>query len=283
MCKGKMFSMGNILTDFTDTASVRASIRENWKNYHYFLGRAPSVELSIGRYLTWLITDMPDHFLNLVICTELPWEGIGTLIKEALDHFKSLNIKKLCWLAEAGVPAREIKNHLLANGLTFRESYAAEMAIDLASISEDHPLPDGLEIRLVEDDASLRQWIHVASLGFGVPLEMEEVWFEFFNYAACRIPFQTYLGLLHDEPVGTSQLCLSAGVAGIYHVTCLPEARKRGIGSALTMHPLLAARRIGMRIGILQASAMGYNAYRRLGFQDFGQLSVYLWDQGEAE
>lgn len=274
--------MSNILTDFADTASVRVSIRENWKNYHYFLGRAPSVELSIGRYLTWLITDMPDHFLNLVICTELPQDGIDRLIKEALDHFRTLNIKKLSWLAEAGVPALEIRKHLLADGLTFRESFAAEMAIDLTGISDDPPLPHGLEIQLVDDDKSLRQWIHVASLGFGVPLEMEETWFEFFNYAACRTPFQTYLGWLHGKPVATSQLCVSAGVAGIYNVTCLPEARKRGIGSALAVHPLLAARGIGMRIGVLQSSVMGYNAYRRLGFQDFGQLSVYLWGQGEA-
>ena len=274
--------MNNILTDFADTASVRASIRENWKNYHYFLGRAPGVELSIGRYLTWLITDMPDHFLNLVICTELPQEGIEILVREALDHFRTRNIKKLSWLAEAGVPAREIKRHLLANGLNFRESYATEMAVDLSAIPGDRPAPDGLEIQLVEDEASLRQWIHVASAGFGVPLEMEEVWFEFFNYAACRIPFHTYLGLLYDEPVATSQLCVSAGVAGLYNVTCLPEARKRGIGSALALHPLLAAREIGMKVGVLQSSAMGYNTYRRLGFQDFGQLSVYLWDQGEV-
>jgi GNAT superfamily N-acetyltransferase len=126
----------------------------------------------------------------------------------------------------------------------------------------------------------LRQWIHVASVGFGVPAEMEEVWFEFFNYAACRTPFQTYLGLLNGEPVGTSQLSNSAGVTGIYNVTTLPQARGLGIGSALVVSPLLAARGIGMRVGILQASAMGYNAYRRLGFQDFGKLSVYLWEQG---
>ena len=275
-----MNSMENILTDFTDTEAVKASIKENWKNYHYFLGRAPSVELSIGRYLTWLITDMPDHFLNMVVCIELPREGIENLIKETLEHFKTLDIKKLCWLAETGVPAQEIKKHLLANGLTFRESFATEMAIDLTAISGDRADPEGLEIILVDDDASLRQWIHVASVGFGVPPEMEDVWFEFFNYAACRTPFQTYLGLLHGKPVATSQVANSAGVAGIYNVTCLPEARRRGIGSALVMKPLLATRNIGMKIGVLQSSSMGYNAYRRLGFQDFGQLSVYLWDQG---
>jgi len=271
--------MKNILADFTDTASVKASIKENWKNYHYFLGRAPSVELSIGRHLTWLITSMPDHFMNLVICTELPQEGIETLVEEALDHFRTLNIKKLSWLAEAGVPAQEIKKHLLANGLTFRESFATEMAIDLSGLSGDNPEPVGLEIRLVNDDESLRQWIHVASVGFGVPPEMEDVWFEFFNYAACRTPFQTYLGLLHGKPVATSQVSNSAGVTGIYNVTSLPEVRGRGIGSALVMKPLLTARNIGMKIGVLQSSSMGYNAYRRLGFQDFGKLSVYLWDQ----
>jgi len=274
-----VISMQKILTDFTDTESVKASIRENWKNYHYFLGRAPSVELSIGRYLTWLITNMPDHFMNLVVCTELPKEGIEQLIEETLSHFKTLNIKKLSWLAEAGVPAIEIKRHLLANGLTFRESFATEMAIDMTGLLGDQPKPDGLEIILVDDDKSLRQWIHVASVGFGVSPEMEEVWFEFFNYAACRTPFQTYLGLLHGEPIATSQVSNSAGVAGIYNVTCLPEARGRGIGSALVMKPLLAARKIGMHIGVLQASTMGYNAYRRLGFQDFGKLSVYLWEQ----
>jgi len=108
---------------------------------------------------------------------------------------------------------------------------------------------------------------------------MEKIWFEFFNYAACRTPFQTYMGLLDGKPVATSQLCISAGVAGIYNVTCLPEARKRGIGSALVMCPLFDARQVGMKIGVLQSSPMGYNAYKRLGFQDFGQLGVYLWDR----
>jgi len=271
--------MQNIVTDFSDTHVIKASIKANWENYHYCLGRAPSVELSIGRYLTWLITNMPDHFMNLVVCTALPEEGIDNLIEETLTHFKNLNIKKLSWLAEEGIPAAEIKKHLLANGLIFRESFATEMAIDMTSLSEDHSKPDGLEIILVDDDKSLRQWIHVASVGFGVPAEVEEVWFEFFNYAACLTPFQTYLGLLNGEPIATSQVFNSAGVAGIYNVTCLPEARGQGIGSAMVMRPLLAARTIGMRVGVLQASTMGYNAYRRLGFQDFGKLSVYLWEQ----
>jgi hypothetical protein len=32
-------------------------------------------------------------------------------------------------------------------------------------------------------------------------------------------------------------------------------------------------------VSILRASAMGYNVYRRIGFQGFGKLRLYLWEQ----
>jgi len=269
--------MVDILGDLSDTKLVKSIIKANWENYHYCLGRSPSVELSIGRYLTWLITNMPDHFMNLVVCTELPEDGIDELIEDALSHFRLLNIKRLSWLAEKGVPADKLKRHLLSHGLTFNESFGVEMAVDMQGLSEGPPNPNGLEIVLVDDQKLLRQWIHIASVGFGVSSEWESVWFEFFNDAACTSPFQTYLAFLNGKPVGTSQLFSSAGVAGIYNVTCIPDARGQGVGSAVVRAPLLESRKQGYQVGILQASAMGYKVYKRLGFQDFGKLSVYLW------
>jgi GNAT superfamily N-acetyltransferase len=270
--------MQDILHDFSPTKLVKAAIKANWENYHYCLGRSPSVELSIGRYLTWLITNMPDHFMNLVVCTQLPSEGIDELIDGALTHFRSLNIKKLSWLAKEGVPATEIKKYLLAHGLTFSESFATEMAADLRSLPDDLPRPIGLRIVPVVAGKTLRQWIHVASIGFGVREEFEKVWYDFFVEAVFDTRFRTYLALLNGQPVGTSQLFLSAGVAGIYNVTCIPEARGQGIGAAVTLAPLLAAREMGYYISILQASQQGSRVYRRLGFQDYGKLSVYLWE-----
>jgi GNAT superfamily N-acetyltransferase len=271
--------MEDILHDFSATELVKASIKANWENYHYCLGRSPSVELSVGRYLTWLITNMPDHFMNLVVCTQLPSDGIDELIDSALTHFKSLNIRRLSWLAREGVPATEIKKFLLVHGLTFSESFATEMAADLRSLPDSLPTRIGLKIVPVVAGKTLRQWIHVASTGFGVREEFEKVWYDFFVDAIFDTRFRTYLAVLNDEPVGTSQLFLSAGVAGIYNVTCIPEARGQGIGAAITLTPLLQAREMGYRISILQASQLGYRVYRRLGFQDFGQLSVYLWEQ----
>jgi GNAT superfamily N-acetyltransferase len=270
--------MQNILSDFSEEKAVKESIKENWKHYHYCLGRSPCVELSIGRYLTWFITNMPDHFMNLVVCTELPSEGADELVGNALSHFRSLNIKRLSWLAEECVSATEIRKSLVAHGLTFEKSFATEMAVDLVPLRESTALPTGLKIIPVEDRKTLSKWIHVASIGFGVPEEFESTWYDFFVEAVLDLPFRNYIALLNGQPVGTSQLFLSAGVAGIYNVTCIPEARGQGIGAALTLAPLLYARKIEYHIGILQASELGYRVYRRLGFQDFGQLSVYLWE-----
>ena len=270
--------MEKILADFSERALVKKAIKTNWENYHYCLGGSPSVELSVGRYLTWLITNMPDHFLNLVVCTQLPSRGADKLIDKSLAHFRSLNIKKVSWLAREGVPATKLKKCLLARGLTFRESFATEMAVDLMSVPETLPLPARLQIVEVKPGETLRQWIHAASIGFEVPEEFESVWYDFFADAVFDLPFWTYMAILNGQPVGTSQLFLSAGVAGIYNVTCVPEARGQGIGAAIVQAALLDARAIGYRVGILQASELGYRVYRRLGFQDYGKLSVYLWE-----
>jgi GNAT superfamily N-acetyltransferase len=270
--------MEPILQDLSSETAVKAAVKSNWKNYHYCLGRCPSVELSIGRYLTWLVTKIPDYFMNLVVCTELPAEGSDELIESALDHFRSLNVEKLTWLADEGIPAVQIKKYFTAHGLRFQEESGTEMAADLRDVPDQVPFPDGLEIHCIEDPERLRQWIHVASVGFDMDQKYEDDWYEIFTGAIFEQPFWTYQAVLHGQPVATSQLFLSAGVAGIYNVTCLPEARGCGIGKAITQAPLLDARTMGYRVAILQASSMGYPVYRRLGFRDYGNLSVYLWE-----
>ncbi|MGE5375809.1 MAG: GNAT family N-acetyltransferase, partial [Bacteroidota bacterium] len=220
----------------------------------------------------------PDHFMNLVVCNQLPPEGVDDLIESTLVHFRSMNIRRLSWLADETVPSAEISKALLAHGLTSRDAFATEMAVDFSLIPDSLPARSGLRIVPVDGELVLKQWIHVASIGFRIEESFEKDWFDFFADVIFDTRFQTYLALLDGKPVATSQLFLSEGVAGIYNVSCIPDARGQGIGSVITLAPLLEARRMGYRIGILQASKEGYNVYRRLGFQDYGKLSVYLWE-----
>src|SRR5262249_51186003 len=86
-----------------------------------------------------------------------------------------------------------------------------------------------------------------------------------------------FLGRWDGEPVATATLFLGAGVAGIFFVFTLPQARRQGIGASITLAGLQYARRRGYRIGILGASSMGYAVYQRLGFREYCRFGIYEW------
>lgn len=161
---------------------------------------------------------------------------------------------------------------------------APGMAIDLQTLSNQLSLPPRLTIERVDDGETLKTWLRVMIVGSELP---EEILLLLLNITAEHdfkaVPdVHCYLGRLNGEPVATSLLFLGGGVAGIYNVATLPDVRRQGIGSALTMIPLLEARKQGYRIGILQSTPMGLNLYRRLGFREYCLFSAYFWSPPKA-
>ena len=67
-----------------------------------------------------------------------------------------------------------------------------------------------------------------------------------------------------------------------YCVATLPEARRQGLGTALTLAPLRDARALGYRFATLQASKMGVGVYRRLGFWEQFKVGMYAWSPEQA-
>lgn len=270
--------MQTILNDVSAT-TLMGAIKVNWADYYLALGRSSVAELVVGPFLTWFLSGVPDSFLNVVLRTQLPSDGGCELIEDTMDHFRTGNVTRLSWWPGSNTPGSDLDMHLVSHGLTFKEG-GTGMAADLMALHEDLPAPAGLTIIPVEDKAALKQWIHVTSIGFGIPETCERRFYELFADLSPEMPVQSYLALLDGQPVATSQLFLSAGVAGIYNVTCLPGLRQHGIGTAITMAPLIEARRLGYRISILQASHLGYSVYHRIGFNDYGRLNVYDWENG---
>jgi GNAT superfamily N-acetyltransferase len=88
-------------------------------------------------------------------------------------------------------------------------------------------------------------------------------------------PARYHVAYLDARPVATSSLFLGAGVAGIYAVATLPEARRQGIGAALVLTSMRTAQALGYRVATLQASPMGYPVYQGLGFRENGKLHTY--------
>jgi hypothetical protein len=125
----------------------------------------------------------------------------------------------------------------------------------------------------------LDKWIDVFATGFKLPRSVADAMYELeLDLGLGQHPSRRlYLGSLRGRPVATSLLFLGAGVAGIYGVTTLSYARRQGIGAAMTHVPLLKARAMDYRVGVLHASRMGENMYRRLGFRRCCQLRYYAW------
>ena len=62
---------------------------------------------------------------------------------------------------------------------------------------------------------------------------------------------------------------------GLYGIGTLQSARRRGVGSALTLVPMLAPRDEGYRAAILHATPEGERLYPRLGFREYCRISRF--------
>lgn len=130
-----------------------------------------------------------------------------------------------------------------------------------------------------EERQALEQWARTAHEGFGASASTDAPFVAAVSRDALEgaAAAEYYLALLDGEPVASSALTLAAGVAGIFSVATLEGARGRGIGAAVTMAPLLAARDRGYAVGVLQASEMGYSIYARMGFTEQFRYRSFYW------
>ena len=78
---------------------------------------------------------------------------------------------------------------------------------------------------------------------------------------------QLFVGRLGGRAVGTSIAIQSASASGIVAVGTLPEARRRGVGAAVSWAAVSAGAEHGHDTIVLQASPMGYSVYAAMGFR----------------
>ncbi len=94
------------------------------------------------------------------------------------------------------------------------------------------------------------------------------------------LPLTNWVARLDGVPVAAAALFVAAGVAGIYNVCTVPEARGRGIGGAVTVAAIDVGARLGLPIAVLGASDLGFPVYHRLGFREVSRLRSYTRDPG---
>jgi GNAT superfamily N-acetyltransferase len=273
--------MSEILQDFSEPALVHA-IEANLFELFPLFRKSPRMEVHDDPNTLWSITNIPIPLYNSVFRAQISPDNVDAVIELAIMRGKLRNVPLMWWTGPATRPS-DLGMHLERHDFN-RHDDITGMAVELKKLNEGQIAPPGLIIEQVRDSAALKQWCHVVTVGFGFP---EPVSQDIFDLSASlgfgdELAIRHYLGWLEGEPVASSSLLLGAGVAGIYDVATLPDVRRKGIGAATTLRPLVEARAMGYRVGILQASQMGVSVYSKLGFQEYCKIGIYIWE-GEQE
>ena len=241
-------------------AAIEANMAEFWRCF----GRLPGAVMHDEPDLLWFATGVPDGSLNGVIHSQFTDDDAASRIDETLEYFGRRRLPMQWWVGPSSRPA-DLGELLEARGLASRPWRPPGMAVDLEGLAS-LAAPAGLEVRRVADEATVKSWLDAS----GAQTEA---------LATAGIepegPMRHYVGLLEGEPVGASSLMLAAGVASLQLVATVPEARRRGVGTTMSLAPMVDARELGYGIGILASSPLGFGVYSRIGFREYFRWRVY--------
>ncbi len=259
--------------------ALAANLIGFWRDY----GRAAGAELEEGPDIVWFTTGVPSPAFNRAFPTQLTPETAGPALARILAASARRQVPMSWWVGPRSAPD-DLRSQLEGRGAKLTGSVTG-MAVDLARLPDETASIEDFRIEAIHSTAARRQWAQVVGETFDWgpvatnALAEFEVGFDMRLYA----DKPRYLGFLGGEPVAASALVMGGGVGGIYMVATLPPARGKGIASAMTLFPLLEARRRGAAVAVLQATAMGCSVYRRLGFEDVCRFDTYIVPPGTSD
>jgi GNAT superfamily N-acetyltransferase len=271
--------MTNVLDRFPQ-GRLAAANEANWRvGFCSLMTDWPGGTVHREPGLIWHGSHVPHPLFNGVLWSRFTLREADESIANVLEVFQARRVPLWWWLFPASAPY-DLGERLEAHGLA-REDDLPGMAVDIADLPCNPLAPPGMTIVRVADDAVGLAWTEAYASGAGSP---DFVAAALGNIVAgdcheeAALGWRHYVGWLDGEPVACASLFLGAGVAGLYNVATVPEARGQGIGSAMATHALNEAGRLGYRVGVLQATPAGIPLYERLGFACCCAYPQFRWN-----
>jgi GNAT superfamily N-acetyltransferase len=245
--------------------------------------RWPGLELRVDSDRIWTIAGVRSPIFNNIVRATFDPDTVEESIDRALLPYRERNVHAYWWVGRSSRPA-DLGSHLTAHGLT-TAFIAPAMAADLQVLPEHVPAPAGLAVEEAVDVSVFRKWLKFTAASLDLPPIAVRPWMEMHGSIGFGPsgPLRRYLAFLGGEPVASASLFNGPVLAGLDSLVTGKEYRRKGIGSALTVTILKAARTSGYRVGALFSPPEAAGMYRRLGFREYGRQWCYLWDGGKAE
>ena len=187
--------------------------------------------------------------------------------EELSDWYAGRRCAWTVWAPEGDV---ELTGALAAAGHSLDAAPRA-MGMELAAVEE----PDLGDLDWTAEGAT-RDACLINDHAYGYP---EGTWAKFNNEAAEEL--RSYLARLDGRPVATVATLAHGDDCEIWSVATEPQARGRGISTALMRQALWDARGEGLKTATLQGTKAGRRIYERVGFSDFGALQ--MWELRPSE
>ena len=205
-------------------------------------------------------------------------EAIGELVPQALAHYRAdPDIDRVEWKTRGHDHAPGLHEALLRNGFTPDEPESI-MIGDARALAEDVPLPDGVTLRRVTEEADVRAMSAMQDEVFGdAPSD------EMANALLRRLSFDDGMELWVAEAggriVSAGRLEPVAGTqfAGIWGGATLADWRGRGIYRALTAARARSALRMGKTLLNSDSTEYSRPILERSGLVKLSTTTPYRW------
>lgn len=253
--------------------------------------QAASVESNLAAVQAHYATDVFDRdgvrhcysgmrwrVLNGAVLATLAEDAADKRIAEVMAWFRSKDVPWR-WIVGPLTTPTDLGARLVAAGMRAASDHPGMVLRIDRMRDEPLELPE-LEVHEVLDDRDFSAWADVQRETWGLSEEADHAW----RQAHIRLgfgadlPLRNYLALSDGKPVGGAAVLFAQGVAGIYNVCVVPDARGRGIGREVTLAALRTARELGYELSTLGSSDLGLPVYLRIGYEEVCRIRVYVVD-----
>lgn len=229
--------------------------------------------------VTWTMGGSPLDYHNAVVAAQLRSDTADGFILESRDRLAAAGLSG-SWHVGPSMRPKDLRARLERAGFV---SDGEEPGM-VASLGGHRPgddrvrPPSDVTIEIVRDTAHLDEWTHALGSGFGEgPREAAWVGEMFRRIGLDHPDWHHLLARRGGRVVGTATVLVAGGVGGLFFVMTVPDARRQGIGAAITRAAMLVARDAGMHHVVLTSSTAGRALYESVGFRQVCTIRLHTW------